>query len=105
VLKLKHRERVSDDTPERTRKERDRMQLGRAVAPEDVTRVRLTWYAPFLEELMRTLRSEKASEYRASVLTSRYIEMARQRVSAKHRVRTITNPHTNSVFVWVEKKK
>lgn len=105
-LKLKERQ-VSEGSTDSvlTRKERKRMHLGRSVAAENIQRIRLSWYAPFLEELLQTLNSAKTSEYRVSVLTFRYIMMAKRRLPRRQRIRTITNPHTNSVFVWVENRK
>src|SRR5947209_6899240 len=68
---------------------------------EKLPTVRLMWFEPFLDALMSTYGKDIAIKYNASVTVYRYIEMARQRVSKRYHIRTLSNPVTSTVYVWV----
>jgi hypothetical protein len=85
---------------------RIRRELGhtRRLDIANLQRFRLTWYPPMLQDLERTLTTKRAVEYRASVMTMRYLAMAERRLGARITVHRWTNPYTDTVAVWLEKR-
>jgi hypothetical protein len=76
------------------------------VRPADLVRVRLTWVEWFAADLKRTLLTQRAVELRGTIAAQRYLAMARRRLRAEKDVRmnVMTNPLTDSIFVWLERR-
>lgn len=79
----------------------------RRVDRNEIERPRLQWHGAFLDQLMSTLDTDQAIEYRATLVVLRFLEMARNHLyedKPNLRLRTITNPELEVVSTWIERR-